>query len=53
MCVFQADVPDHPCVIFGCGARVQVHRIDGHRPGGQQALQIRLPQILVAGGRQG
>lgn len=49
----QEDVPHHPGLLLRGGPGLQVHRADGHRPGGQQALPLRLSPLLVAGGRQG
>lgn len=49
----QEDVPHHPRVIFWSGPWGQVHRPDGHRPGGQQEVSLCLPSVLVARGRQG
>lgn len=52
-CRHQEDVSDHPGLVLGGGPGLQVHRSDGHRPGGQQAVPVRLPPLLLAGGRQG
>lgn len=49
----QEDVSHHPGLFLRSGSGLQVHRVDGHRPGGQQAVPVRLPPLLLAGGRQG
>lgn len=52
-CDRQADVSHHSSVFLRRGPGLQVHRADGHRPGGQQAVPVRIPPLLLAGGREG
>lgn len=49
--VLQADVPHVPRLLHGRSARPAVRRADGHRSGGQQALSVRVPPLIVARGR--
>lgn len=49
----QEDVSHHPGLFLRSGPGLQVHCVDGHRPGGQQAVPVRLPPLLLAGRRQG
>jgi len=51
--VAQEDVPDRPGVVHGVAGGPAVRCAHGHRTGGQQALPLRVPPFLVAGGRQG
>lgn len=49
----QENVPDGPRVVHGPAGRAAVRGAHGHRAGGQQAVPVRVPPIVVAGGRQG
>lgn len=49
--VLQADVPHVPRLLHGRSARPAVRRADGHRSGGQQAISVRVPPLIVARGR--
>lgn len=51
--VVQEDVPDRPGVVHGVAGGPAVRGAHGHRTGGQQALPLRVPPVIVAGGRQG
>lgn len=48
----QEDVSDHPSLLLRGGSGIQVYRLDGYRPGGQQAVPVRLSPLLVAGRRE-
>lgn len=50
--LFQANVPDVAGVVQRPATGTAVRRAHGHRARGQQTLQIRLPQVVVACGRQ-
>lgn len=49
----QEDVSHHPGLFLRGAAGLPLHRADGRGSGRQQALPLRLPPLLVAGGRQG
>ena len=48
----QTHVSDCPSVLHWPEAGPAVRSTPGHSPGGQQAVPVRVPQVLVAGGGQ-
>jgi hypothetical protein len=49
--VLQADVPHLSRLLHWDSARPAVRCADGHRSGGQQAVSVRIPQVIMARGR--
>jgi len=49
----QADVSHRARLLHGAWTGNALQRAHGHSSGGQQALPVRLPPLLVAGGREG
>lgn len=49
----QADVPDGARVVRGLPRRGALRRAAGRGAGGRQAVPLRVPPLVVAGGRQG
>jgi len=47
----QADVPHLPRLLHGRSARPALRRANGHSSGGQQAVPVRVPPLIVARGR--
>jgi hypothetical protein len=47
----QEDVPHVPRLLHGGSGRPTVRRADGHCSGGQQAVSVRVPPVIVARGR--
>lgn len=50
-CARQEDVPDGARVVCWSPTRSAVRGAHGHRTGGQQAVPVRVPPFVVAGGR--
>ena len=50
---FQADVPHLPGVVQRIEIGGEVRGVDGHCPGGQQAIPLRVSPKLLAGRREG
>lgn len=49
----QENVPDGQGVVHGVAGRPAVRGAHGHRAGGQQAVPLRVPPLVVAGRGQG
>jgi hypothetical protein len=47
----QADVPHVSRLLHGGSTRPTVRRADGYCSGGQQAISVRVPPVIVARGR--
>lgn len=48
--LFQAHVPDFSCLVHRNWSGVALHGPDGHCSRGQQAVQVRLPPLVLASG---